>query len=283
MRKLLFRILRILAISYVALLLLLRVSEDKLVFFPNLPGRLEGDWHPAGLTTQDFWITAYDGTKLHAWWVSNEKAQFTFIAFHGNAGNIAGRAYVYKFLNEVPANVLAVEYRGYGKSEGKPDENDFYRDARSAYQFLVEKQGIAPRAIISYGQSLGTATATDLASEMTVGGLVLEAPFPSISAMARRQFPYLPGVELLVHGQMDTINKIRRVQAPVLVVQCTSDPVIPPELGREVYAAATSSKTLLQFDMSCHEESALLAPKRYKPALQEFLSKSDAAGQTKSK
>jgi len=262
-----------LAVGYICLLVILRIFESNLVFFPNLPDRLGGDWHPSGLQVQDVWITGYDGTKLHAWWIPNEKAQFTFLAFHGNAGNIAGRGYVYKFLNEVPANVLAVEYRGYGKSGGKPSEKDFYRDARSTYQFLLEKKSVRPETIISFGQSLGTATATNLASEVKIGGLILEAPFPSIAAMAHLQFSYLPGVELFVYGQMDTKTKITKVKAPILVVQCTSDPVIPPELGREVYEAAPSPKQLLQFNMSCHEKSSLLAPAKYKAALQEFLSR----------
>lgn len=261
-----------LAVAYVCLLLLLRIFESDLVFFPDLPARLEGDWHPAGLPIQDVWISAYDGTKLHAWWIPNEKAEFTFLAFHGNAGNIALRSYAYKFLYNIPANVLAVEYRGYGKSEGKPSEKDFYRDARSTYQFLLEKQHIRPETIISYGQSLGTATAANLASEVKVGGLILEAPFPSLASMAHRQFPYLPGVDLLVHGQMDTKNKIRRVKAPILIVQCSHDPVIPPALGQEVYEAAPSPKQLLQFDLTCHEESSLLAPAKYEAGLKDFLS-----------
>lgn len=271
MHKRILRILAMLAVGYMCLLLILRIFESNLVFFPDLPGRLDGDWHPAGLRVQDVWITGDDGTKLHAWWIPNEKARFTFLAFHGNAGNIAGRSYVYEFLSSIPTNVLAVEYRGYGKSEGKPGEKDFYSDARSAYQFLIEKQGVRPETIVSFGQSLGTATATNLASEVKVGGLVVEAPFPSIAAMAHRQFSYLPGVELLVYGQMDTKSKIRKVKAPILVVQCTNDPVIPPELGQEVYVAAPSPKTLLQFNMSCHEESSLLAPVKYKAALQQFL------------
>ena len=273
MRRRLLRIMAMLAIGYVCLLLILRIFESNLVFFPDLPSRLDGDWHPAGLQVQDVWITGYDGTKLHSWWIPNEKAQFTFIAFHGNAGNIANRGYVYKFLSDIPANVLAVEYRGYGKSEGKPGEKDFYRDANSAYRFLLEKEGVHPENIISFGQSLGTATATHLASEVKVGGLVLEAPFTSIAAMAHRQFSYLPGVELLVYGQMDTKRKIGKVKAPVLVVQCSRDPVVPPELGQQVYEAASSPKQLLKFDMTCHEESSLLAPVKYQTALKDFLSK----------
>ena len=103
MRKRVLRILAMLAVGYVCLLLILRIFESNLVFFPDLPARLDGDWHPAGLQVQDVWITGFDGTKLHAWRIPNEKAQFTFLAFHGNAGNIANRAYVYKFLNDVAA------------------------------------------------------------------------------------------------------------------------------------------------------------------------------------
>jgi uncharacterized protein len=269
------RFLVILAGTYLSILLLLRIFESHLIFFPDFPSRLAGDWRPSGLPIEDVWISADDGIKLHAWWIPAENSKFTFLAFHGNAGNISDRAYVDRFLHELPVNVLAVEYRGYGKSEGQPSEKYFYRDARSALRYLQEKRGIDPQTIISYGQSLGTAIATDLASESKVGGLVLEAPFPSIASMARRAYWFLPGLSLLVGSQFDTKSKIENVKVPLLIVQCASDPVIPPDLGQQVYAAAPSPKTLLKFDMSCHEESALLAPTRYKVGLLAFFAKID--------
>jgi len=91
--------------------------------------------------------------------------------------------------------------------------------------------------------------------------------------MAHRQLSYLPGIELFVYGQMDTKSRIGRVKAPVLVVQCSRDPVIPPELGQQVYEAASSPKQLLKFEMTCHEESSLIAPFMYQTALRDFLSK----------
>jgi fermentation-respiration switch protein FrsA (DUF1100 family) len=263
----------VLGVTYLSILLLLRIFESHLIFFPDFPSRLAGDWHPSGLPVEDVWISADDGTKLHAWWIPAERAKLTFLAFHGNAGNISDRVYVDRFLHELPVNVLAVEYRGYGKSEGKPGEKDFYRDAQSALRYLAEKRGIAPQSIISYGQSLGTAIATDLASQTKAGGVVLEAPFPSIAAMARRAYWFLPGLSLLARSQFDTKSKITKIKAPLLIVQCATDPVIPPDLGRQVYAAAGSPKTLLQFDISCHEESALLAPTKYKAGLLDFLAK----------
>ena len=93
--------------------------------------------------------------------------------------------------------------------------------------------------------------------------------------MARRAYWFLPGLNLLAGSQFDTKSKIARINAPLLVVQCTTDPVIPPDLGRQVYAAAASPKTLLQFDISCHEESALLSPAKYKAGLLDFLAKID--------
>ena len=267
------RLLVMLAATYLCILLLVRIFESHFIYFPDYPSRLAGDWHPNGLTVEDVWISADDGTRLHAWWIPRDGASFTFLSFHGNAGNIADRVYVDRFLHDLPANVLAVEYRGYGKSEGQPREEDFYSDARAALRYLVEKRAIDSQHVVAYGQSLGTAIAVDLASETNVGGVVLEAPFTSLAAMARRAYWFLPGLSVLAGSQFDTKNKIRRIKGPVLVVQCTTDPVIPPDLGRDVYAAASSPRTLLQFNMSCHEESAMLAPAKYKAALQEFLAR----------
>jgi len=262
-----------LAIGYFCFLLLLRIFEAHLIYFPNYPGRLAGDWQPRGLPVEDVWITAHDGTRLHAWWIPAEKASFTFLAFHGNAGNVSDRAYVYGFLRDIPANVLALEYRGYGKSEGKPGEKDFYRDAQSALAYLVHERHIDPSHVISFGQSLGTAVAANLASESDVGGVVLEAPFPSLGGVARRVYWFLPGLSLMAGSQFDTKSKLLKIKTPILIVQCAQDPVIPPDLGQEVYDAALQPRTLVRFDMSCHEESSLLAPVKYNAALKEFLGK----------
>jgi hypothetical protein len=99
LRSRLVNLLLTILVGYVVALVLLRIFESHLVFFPNYPGRLEGDWHPRTLPVQDVWITASDCTKLHAWWIPHDQAKFTFLAFHGNASNIANRAPVYEFLH----------------------------------------------------------------------------------------------------------------------------------------------------------------------------------------
>lgn len=259
-------------VAYVVLLLVVRLFESRMVFFPNYPSRLAGDWHPRTLSPEDLWITASDGTKLHAWWIFHPEAKFTFLAFHGNASNIANREGVYVFLRDLPANVLAVEYRGYGHSEGKPSEAGLYLDADAAYEFLANTKRVDPKSILSFGQSLGTTVATDLAAHRKVGGLVLEAPLPSASRAASKIFWFLPGLSLLVSSQFDTISKLKKVQAPVLVVQCTRDPVLPFEFGQQVYSAAPSHKHFLWIEGECHEESSLIEPLKYRAALRQFLS-----------
>jgi fermentation-respiration switch protein FrsA (DUF1100 family) len=258
-------------ITYAGLLVVLRIFENRLIFFPDIPGRLSGDWQPHGLPVEDVWLHAADGVRLHAWWIAAPGAEFTFVAFHGNAANIANRADIYDFLRSVPANVLAVEYRGYGKSEGKPDEAGLYLDAQAAYEYLVKDRGVPPGRIVAIGHSLGTAVATDLASKREVGGLVLEAPFVSGAAVARRVYPFLPGLGAVLKTKFETGKKLAQVRAPVLVVHCKDDPVIPFAMGEEVFRLAREPKSFLRIEGMCHEEASLIAPEIYRAKLREFL------------
>jgi uncharacterized protein len=258
-------------IGYVLVLALSRIFESRLIFFPNYPDRLGGDWNPGGLGVQDVWLTAEDGTKLHAWWIPNDAVKFTFLAFHGNAGNVADRATVYEFLRDMPANVLALEYRGYGKSEGKPSERGVYRDAEAAYAYLVKTRGKDPKTIVSFGQSLGSAVAAHLAAHHEVGGVVLEAPFPSASRVARKFYWFLPGISFLVRRQFDTEKRLKEINVPILIVHCKQDPILPLQFGQAVYSAARPPKTFLEINSECHEEASVVAPDNYRAALRGFL------------
>jgi uncharacterized protein len=271
LRRRLLRLLTSIVVGYVLVLVLVRAFESHLIFFPDYPGRLSGDWNPRSLPHQEVWLTSADGTKLHAWWIPNENARFTFLAFHGNAGNIADRAPIYEFLRTVPANVFALEYRGYGHSGGNPSEAGFYDDAEAAYEYLVKTQRIDPGTIVSYGQSLGTAIAARLAAQHEVGAVVLEAPFLSATRIATYVFRFLPGLQLLVYSQFDTQAQLKKIRAPIFIVHCRQDPVLPFRLGQEVYAASKPPKTFLQIDGYCHEEASVIAPEKYRAALHNFL------------
>jgi len=270
-RQRMLRLLIYALIGYILVLVLVRIFEARFVFFPDYPDRLAGDWHPGNLAVQDTWLTSSDGTKLHAWWIPNEKAKFTFLAFHGNAGNITDRAPIYEFLRDAPGNVLALEYRGYGHSEGNPTESGLYEDASTAYDYLVNVKHIDPKTVISFGQSLGTVVAAHLAAHQPVGAVVLEAPFPSATRLAKLMFHFLPGLSFLVRGQFDTRSRVQEIHAPIFIVHCREDPVLPFTLGQEVYAASNPPKTFLEIHGRCHEEASIIAPEKYRAALQNFL------------
>lgn len=262
-------------VAYLLTLFLVRVFESRFIFFPDYPGRLDGDWHPRSLPVEDTWLATSDGVKLHAWWISNPQARFTFIAFHGNASNIANRAPVYELLRDLPANVLSVEYRGYGHSQGSPTEGGLYRDADAAYEYLLNTKHVNTKDLIVFGQSLGTAVAAHLAAQHEVGGVILEAPFPSASRVARKVFWFLPGLSVLVHSQFNTVGQVREIRAPLLIIHCKQDPVIPFHFGQEVYNAAHSPKEFVPIYASCHEDAALFAPDSYRAALLRFLTQID--------
>jgi fermentation-respiration switch protein FrsA (DUF1100 family) len=258
-------------IAYVLVLILARIFETHLIFFPDYEGRLTGDWHPKGLPIEDAWLTSPGEIKLHAWWIPSPRAEFTFIAFHGNAGNISQRADVYRFLSELRVNVLAVEYRGYGRSEGTPNEAGLYLDAQAAYDYLVHERGIPRNRIVAFGQSLGTAVAVDLATKRPLAGVILEAPFPSVRAVTNRIYPFLPGLGLIAKSKFDTGGKLARPHPPVMIAHCKQDPVIAFALGQEVYRLAVEPKSFLRIDGYCHEEASLIAPTLYREHLSAFI------------
>ncbi len=184
-------------------------------------------------------VTA-DGLRLLAWYVPPPEGRPVLLYFHGNGGHVG---YRWDRLSRFAASGLGVlmpEYRGYGGNEGQPSEAGFFADADVAMAFL-EKERIPPDRIVVYGASLGTGVATRVASEYQVAALVLEAPFTSITAMAAAQFPYLP-VSLMLKDRFDSLSRIARVRAPILIMQGAQDQIVPPALGRELFAAAPEPK-----------------------------------------
>ncbi len=263
-------LLAVVAAAYLSFVLLVLLFERRLIFFPDV-GRHAGEPTPPDLAVEDVWLRTADGVRLHAWWIAAPGAEFTFLAFHGNAASIAARVPTYRFLTGMPAQVMAVEYRGYGRSTGVPFEAGLYRDAEAAYDWLVREKRIVPRQVIAFGQSLGTAVAVELATRREVGGVVLEAPFASTRAVARHIYWFLPGIGYFLRTEFDTGAKLARVSAPLLVVHCASDPVLPIALGEEVFRLAREPKMFLRIEGHCHEEAAQVAPDRYRATLRQFL------------
>jgi fermentation-respiration switch protein FrsA (DUF1100 family) len=137
--------------------------------------------------------------------------------------------------------VYAIDYRGYGRSQGKPSEQGLYRDARAAWADLTGALAVPPDHIVIAGRSLGSGPAVQLATEVSPAALVLESPMTNIPDMARVVYPFLP-VSLLVRSRFDNLRKIKDVACPVLVIHAEQDEIIPPSMGRRVFDAAREPK-----------------------------------------
>ena len=163
---------------------------------------------------EDVWVTTPDEVKLHGWWKEAPNSDVATLYLHGNAGNVSHRGSHIEEIAAAGSSVLVLDYRGYGKSEGKPSEQGFYTDAETAWQFLHDK-GYAANRIVLHGESLGTAVAVELATRVDVGGVILEAPFSSAGDAAGRVVPLLG--PLVVRG-FNSKEKIARINAPLLII-----------------------------------------------------------------
>ena len=225
----------------------LRIFESKLVFYPET----ELSEAP-GIPFESIQFPAADGTRLHGWYIPFEESGRVFLISHGNAGNIGDRAVMGEFVQrEFRANVLMYDYRGYGRSEGKPSESGLYSDIDGAFSYL-RSRGFHSKSIYLIGQSLGTAVTVDLASREPVAGLVLEAPFTSIRAVARHVTWSLP-FDYIMSSRFDSLSKLTRVRAPIVVVHGREDPVVPYDLGQLLFDGIPGPKRFFTANGAVHE------------------------------
>ena len=249
---------------------------DRLVYFPT---RTHDFGTPAalGLAYEDVALTASDGVRLHAWYVPAPAARQTLLFLHGNAGNISHRLDKLAVFNDLGSNVLLLDYRGYGTSEGTPDEAGTYRDADAAYDWL-RARGVPPQQIVAYGESLGGPIATDLASRRPLGGLILESSPSSILEVARYHYPYLP-VATFLSVRYDALAKIPDVHVPLLILHSPDDEVVPFSMAEQLYAAAHEPKQLIRL-RGGHNDNFMVAADTYRAALNDFLQRRNGSSAT---
>jgi hypothetical protein len=234
---------------YLGLLLLMRLFESRLIYFPGYQRTLLIPPVSLNLPTERIEFTTEDGIILVSWLIRAE-ADSTgrwLLICHGNAGNLSefDRPMHYAGLRRLGLNLLAFDYRGYGESEGSPSEAGLYRDAQAAYRYLGEKQGATPDRIIVFGHSLGSAVAVDLASRVPVAGLIVEGALTSAIDRGQELYPYIP-VRWIAGSRFSAIEKISNVRAPKLFLHAVGDEVIPPAHGRRLYQAAPPPKTFVE-------------------------------------
>jgi hypothetical protein len=246
--------------------------ERKMTYYPTRA--LETTPSAVGLDYEDVGIRTADGVRIHGWFVPCSDSRTTLLFFHGNAGNIGDRVENLKLLHDLGLNVLIVDYRGYGRSEGSPREEGLYRDADAAFSYLRSRQGVDPARIAVFGRSLGGAVAVDLCSRVDCWRLVLEGAFTSAADMAREIFPLLPLGHLLTE-RFASIEKISRVRAPLLQFHGTLDEVIPMELGWRLFRAAGEPKEFVPVPGAGHNDVWTVGGKEYGEKIQAFLSEPD--------
>ncbi len=231
---------------------------------------LDEDPSARGLAFEDLHLTAADGTSIHAWFVPLKPQSPVLVFCHGNAGNISHRLDKLMILRRAGASVLLFDYRGYGRSSGRPDEQGIYLDAEAAYRWLAEEKKISADRIAIHGESLGGAVAMELALRRRASGLILESTFTSVVDMCKHAFPFLPA-NLLVRFRYDTLSKISKLSCPVLVMHSQDDDIVPFAMGRRLFDAAPGPKTFFEMRGS-HNEGFLDMGPAYEKAMADFLS-----------
>jgi fermentation-respiration switch protein FrsA (DUF1100 family) len=233
-------------VGYGAIVWWFSAHERDLIFLPDHEIRTLAD--SLGLHPQQVGIPSSDGTRLVGRIYRGplpDSLAIWVLYCHGNAGNVTSRARFHQSLVALGVSVLAAEYRGYGSSEGSPNEEGINRDVGQFYKFARDSLRVAAANIVIYGFSLGTGPATELASRVPAGGLVLEAPFTSLPERGQELYPFLP-VLWMAKTKFASIDKIDRVTCPKLIIHSAGDRTIPIAHGRRLFERATSPKMFLE-------------------------------------
>lgn len=243
-------------------------QQPGMIFFPG--DKLTASPQDWGLAYEDVYLQTSDGITLHGWFIPHSDSRQTLLLFHGNGGNISHRRDSITIYHRLGLNVFIFDYRGYGRSDGKPSEAGLYHDARSAWRYLTETRAIAAQDIILFGRSLGGAVAAKLATEVHAGALVLESTFSSASELARELLPLQSRLSPL-RFDFNTVAHVRRIKTPLLVIHSPEDEIIPYRLAENIYQAANQPKSMLK-TRGDHNNGFLLSQPAYEQALGNFFS-----------
>ena len=225
-----------------------------------------------GSPFEDVYFATSDGVRLNGWFFPADKtaqlSHLVFLLLHGNANNISHRLAFYEAWLELGVNVFSIDYRGYGRSGGKPSEEGTYLDAQAAHQWLRQR-GFAPRHIIVVGKSLGGGVASELVLREPCGALILQNTFTSIVDLGAELFPWLP-VRRMNSIRYDTLARLPRIKIPVLVAHSRDDELVGFHHGEKNFAAANEPKMFLELQGK-HTRTIEAGRAHYLRGLEKFL------------
>jgi alpha-beta hydrolase superfamily lysophospholipase len=253
----------------------LQHEEERLTFrvVKETPGWYAG--LPDGVHEFDIPVSREAGAqRIHAWWWPADNPNAPAVLYlHGTRWSLTGQVFRLEQLRSFGFSVLAIDYRGFGKSDGDlPSERTVYEDAHAAWDWLVAEQPVPARRFI-YGHSLGGAVAVDLAASLgqhdsaAAGGLIIESSFTTLADMAREVTSAWLPVGLLLSQKFDSMSKMAKVTMPVLVVHGAADRFVPSRFSQQLYDAATAPKQLLMVEGGSHNNSMRTGADRYRAAL----------------
>ncbi len=254
------------------LLVFLYFYQGRLLFLPNIPSRaVERLPSAVGLAYEPVELVTSDNITLDGWFIPAAENRGVILFFHGNAGNISHRFDSLLLFNRMGFSTLIFDYRGYGRSQGRPSEAGTYKDAEAAWHYLTDKRAIAPSRIVLFGRSLGAAVAAHQAGEHRAGALIVESSFTSVPDIAAELYPFLP-VRWLIRFDYNVLQGLQRVSCPVLVVHSRDDEIIPFRHGQTLFATANEPKQFLEL-RGGHNDGFLVTGPNYTRNLDEFLSR----------
>ena len=249
--------------------------DQMMVYFPER--ELSATPANVGLAFEDVSLTAADGTKLHGWHVPGESST-TLLWLHGNAGNISHRVDNIAMLRRnTGLGVFIIDYRGYGRSQGKPSEKGLYMDAEVAFEHMTVELGLNPvEDIVLFGRSLGVGVAVEMATRRRVRGVVVESGFTSVREMSKSSGMGALSILLLplIDARYDSLSKIGSALSPVMVIHGDSDDIVPFEMAEKLYAAAPEPKRFYAISGASHNDTYVAGGEAYFDALREFIRES---------
>ncbi len=244
-----------------------RALVEAMLYHP-MPGIADAP-ERLGIDADEVFLVTEDGVRVHAYHLRAEGSTRALLFLHGNAGNAAHRLPNAELLRRLGIDVLLIDYRGYGYSEGSPSENGLYADARAGLDHLTGTLDFETQRIVLFGRSLGGAVAVDLAQDRKLAGVILESTFSSLADLGSRHFT--PLARLFAGRSYLSEEKIDRVRAPLLFFHGDRDDIVPFELGRRLFAAAPEPKAFETLASAGHNDTVEVGGAPYFARISAFL------------
>jgi fermentation-respiration switch protein FrsA (DUF1100 family) len=241
--------------------------ENYFIFFPDASFERRPEDMP--LDYRDVYFHTEDGERLHGWFFPLNKGNPVILFCHGNAGNISHRLDNIGHLLKRGLQVFIFDYRGYGKSSGRPSEKGVYLDGLAAYDHLIGGELLLPEDIILFGRSLGAAVAIEVALERGVRSLIIESAFTSIRDMSRALVLFRPFAAMLP-AHYHNLAKIEKVRVPKLIIHGEKDEIVPFWMGQALFEAAKAPKFFIPIPGAGHNDTYLSGGNGYFQTISDF-------------